>query len=220
MVSGGFISGIIYMIPDRVNLPLIPNELLESWAQTARIDLDDLMQTPGITLGHLEELLEAQARKLMLPILGTAAQAMAAQQPFQCPICQQPLRAEANNRQRTLNSVFGAFSVKRDYGWCLPCGRYCHPADQAMGLQPQAPASPRVQEITALMSIRGPYTQAAQDAKRLTGLLLNHSSVHREARRQGQRAIHCRQRDIDLSHTPQGVTELSARSATSKMGPF
>lgn len=208
------------MIPDTVNLSLIPNELLQSWAQTARTDLSALLQIPSITLGHLEELIEAQARKLMLPILGAAAQAMAAQQPFQCPICEPPLRAEANNRQRTLNSVFGSFSVKRDYGWCLTCGRYCHPADQAMGLQPQAPASPRVQEITALMSIRSPYAQAAQDAKRLTGLSLNHSSLHREARRQGQRAIQCRQRDIDLSHTPQGVVELSARSATSKMGPF
>jgi hypothetical protein len=70
------------------------------------------------------------------------------------------------------------------------------------------------------MSLRTPYAQATQDAKRLTGLSFNASSLHREAQRQGQRAIQCRQRDIDLSHTPQGVVELSARSATAQMGPF
>ena len=208
------------MIPDTVNLSLIPMDLLQSWAQTAQTDLGDLLQTPNITLGHLEELLEAQARKLMLPILSAAAQRRAAQLPFQCPICQQPLLAEASQRQRTLNTVFGSLTLKRDYGWCPTCGCYWHPADQALGLQPQAPASPRVQEIVALMSLRTPYAQATQDAKRLTGLSFNASSLHREAQRQGQRAIQCRQRDIDLSHTPQGVVELSARSATAQMGPF
>jgi hypothetical protein len=208
------------MIPDKVNLSLIPMDLLQSWAQTAQTDLGALLQTPNITLGHLEELLEAQARKLMLPILSAAAQRRVAQLPFQCPICQEPLLAEACQRQRTLNTVFGSLTLKRDYGWCPTCGRYWHPADQALGLQPQAPASPRVQEIVALMSLRTSYAQAAQDAKRLTGLLLNTSSLHRETQRQGQRAIQSRQRDIDLSHTPQGVAELSARSATAEVGPF
>jgi hypothetical protein len=77
-----------------------------------------------------------------------------------------------------------------------------------------------VQEIAALMSIRDPYAEAAKDVKRLTGLSLSASRLHREAQRQGQRAIQCRQRDIDLSHTPQGVAELSARSTTSDLAPF
>jgi hypothetical protein len=208
------------MISDNVNLSLIPNDLLESWTQAAQNHLSDLLQSPGITLGHLEELLEAQARKLMLPILSAAAQTLADQQPFQCPICQQPLLAEAHHRHRTLDTVFGSLALKRDYGWCPACARYWHPADQALGLQPQAPASPRVQEVAALVSLRSPYAQAAQDAKRLTGLSLNPSFLHREAKRQGQRAIQCRQRDIDLSHTPQGVAQLSARSATAKLGTF
>src|SRR5438445_1483429 len=219
-VNDFFISGIITIISDMVNPSLIPTNLVQSWAQAAEADLTALLLTPNLTLGHLEELLEAQARKLMLPILATAAQSLADQQPFQCPICHQPLLAEANNRQRTLDSVFGSLSLKRDYGWCPTCARYWHPADQALGLQPQAPASPRVQEISALLSLRDPYAQAAKDAKRLTGLALNASSLHREAQRQGQRAIQCRQRDNDLSHTPAGVAQLSARSETSKLGPF
>ena len=208
------------MIPDKVNPSFIPDDLLQSWAQTAQADLNDLLQTPGITLGHLEERLEAQARKLMLPILRAAAQEKAAQQPFQCPICGGALLAEAHQRSRTLDTVFGSFALKRDYGWCPTCARYWHPADPGLGLAPQAPASPRMQEIAALMSLRNPYAQAAKDAHRLTGLPLNPASLHREAKRQGQRAIQCRQRDIDLSRTPQGVAELSARSATTQKGPF
>ena len=74
-----------------VNPSLIPTNLVQSWAQAAEADLTALLLTPNLTLGHLEELLEAQARKLMLPILATAAQSLADQQPFQCPICHQPL---------------------------------------------------------------------------------------------------------------------------------
>ena len=208
------------MIADTVNPPLIPNHTLIAWAQTAQASLSALLQTPHITLGHLEELLEAQARKLMLPILRATAHTLAAAQPFRCPVCREPLQAEAKERSRGLDSIFGSFDLKRAYGWCPACRSYWHPADPALGLQPQAPASPRVQEIAALMSIRSPYARAAQDAQRLTGLSLSPSFLHREAQRQGQRAIELRQRDIALSHTPQGVAELSARSATAGLGPF
>ncbi len=203
-----------------VNSAFIPSKLLHSWAASAEAALNALLQSPHITLGHLEELLEAQARTLMLPILSAAVQKLADQQPFQCPVCQQALQAEARQRPRTLKSVFAAFTFKRDYGWCPTCAGYCYPADHALALAPNAPASPRVQEIAALMSIRDPYAEAAKDAKRLCGLSLNASSLHREAQRQGQRAIQWRQRDIDLSHTPQGVSELSARSQTSQLEPF
>ena len=208
------------MIPDTVNANLISNQWLLAWAQTAQASLTALLQAPHINLGHLEELLETQARALMLPILRAAAHALAAQQPFQCPVCHEPLLAEAKERLRGVDSVFGSFNLKRPYGRCPGCCTYWHPADPALGLQPQAPASPRVQEIAALMSIRSPYALAAQDAKRLTGLSPSPSFLHREAHRQGQRAIQLRQQDIALSHTPQGVAELSARSATATLGPF
>ena len=203
-----------------VNSSLIPSNLLASWALTARSELNTWLEDPSLTLGHLEELLEAQARKLMLPILSAAAQIRADRQPFECPLCHHPLLAEAHHRARNLHAVFGAFTFKRDYGWCPTCARYWHPADHALGLQPQAPASPRVQEIAALMSLRNPYAQAAKDAKRLNGLSFNASFLHREAHRQGQRAIQCRQRDIQLSRTPQGVAQLSGRSATSQLDAF
>ena len=208
------------MIPDTVNLNLISHSGLLAWAQTAQTSLAALLQSPHTNLGHLEELLEAQARTLMLPILCAAAHALAAQHPFRCPVCQEPLQAEAKERLRRVDSVFGSFDLKRAYGRCPDCRDYWHPADQRLGLQPQAPASPRVQEIAALMSIRSPYALAAQDAQRLTGLAPSPSFLHRETQRQGERAIQIRQRDIALSHTPQGVAQLSARSATGALGPF
>lgn len=156
----------------------------------------------------------------MLPILSAAAQALAALQPFVCHHCQEPLLVEAKKRLRGIDSVFGSFDFTRSYGACPACHSYCHPADRALGLQPQAPASPRVQEISALMSIRSPYAQAAQDAQRLTGLSPSPSFLHQETSRQGQRAIELREGDIALSHTSQGVAELAARSATAGVGPF
>jgi hypothetical protein len=203
-----------------VNPLFIPHDLMEAWAQTVQTQLSTLLQRPQVTLGHLEELLEAQGRTLLLPILSAAAHVLAARQAFHCPVCQQPLLAEARDRPRRLATVFGSFTFKRAYGWCPTCARYGHPADHALGLEPQAPASPRVQEIAALLSLREPYAPAAQAAHRLTGLSVSASGLHREAQRQGQRALQCRQQDIDLSHTPQGLAELSARSAAADRGPF
>lgn len=208
------------MIPVSVNPNFIPQDILSSWSQATQAALAALLQTPGITLGHLEELLEAQARKLMLPILSAAAHALAALQPFVCHHCQEPLRVEAKHRVRGIDSVLGSFDFTRPYGACPACHSYCHPADRALGLQPQAPASPRVQEISALMSIRSPYVQAAQDAQRLTGLSPSPSFLHQETSRQGQRALGLREADIALSYTPQGVAQLAARSATAGVGPF
>lgn len=210
----------MYMISDIVNTPFLSPDALQTWAQTTQASLVALLQSPNLNLGHLEEHLETQAKKLMLPILSAAAHALAAQQPFRCPLCRHDLQAEAKERWRGIDSVFGSFRLKREYGWCPGCRSYSHPADPALGLQPQAPASPRVQEISALMSLRSPYAQAAQDARRLTGLSPSPSFLHREAQRQGQRALQIRQQDIELARTPEGVAELSARSATAGLGPF
>jgi hypothetical protein len=208
------------MIPDNVNRDLIPNELLQTWAQAVRIRITTVLQAPGSTLGHLEAVLEAEAKNLLRPILAAATQRLADQQPFQCARCHAPLRAEARHRPRTLHAVFGALPLRRDYGWCPRCEVYGHPADAALGLHAAAAASPRVQEMAALISLRSPYAQAAQDARRLSGLALNSASLQRETLRQGQQAIQCRQDDLALARTPAGVAALSARSGTAALAPF
>lgn len=208
------------MIPEYVNPDFIQKELLDTWCQDTQSRLAALLKTPGCNLGHLEEALEAQSKELLRPILQAATQRLADQQPFQCSVCQTPLLAENQDRPRDLNTVCGSFVLKRHYGWCSACHCYCHPADHALGLAPHAPASPRVQEIAALMGLRLPFAQAAQDARRLTGLTLSPTRAFHEARRQGQRALRLRQRDLDLLADTQGVAALSARSGTDQHAPF
>lgn len=203
-----------------VNTHFFLTELVNTWVQSVQNQLTQLLQTPNLTLGQLEMVLEERGRELLLPILAAAANAAAVQQPFQCPVCHKPLLAQDQNRQRTLTTLFGPMVFRRDYGWCSTCARYWYPADQRLGLEPQAPASPRVQEIAALMSIRDPYGQGAKDVKRLTGLSLSASALHREVQRQGQRALQLRQRDIQLLNSPEGLAKLSAESGTAQLGPF
>ena len=115
------------MISDCVKSSLIPTDTVALWRAATLDCLAQLLGTANITLGHVEELLETQSRKLMLPILAAAA----AQQLFVCPVCGKPLQREAKMRPRTLDSVFGALGFKRDYGWCPKCEQYFHPADHA-----------------------------------------------------------------------------------------
>jgi hypothetical protein len=208
------------MLSDIVNENLLSNARFQDWAEGTLSQLATALQTPNLTLGHLEELLQVQAARLMLPILRAAAQKLADRQPFCCPHCQTTLRLHDAGRERKLAVVFGSMPLTRDYGWCPKCRTYQAPADQALGLQSKAPASPKVQEIAALLSVRGPYHSGAQDARRLSGLEFSAASLHREAQRQGQRALQLRQQDIERSKTMEGVAELSARSGTQHLAPF
>ena len=54
--------------------------------------------------------------------------------------------------------------------------------------------------------------QAQEDVRRITGIDLDPSSLHREARRQGERALVLRHADVALSKTLDGVCELAARA--------
>lgn len=208
------------MLSDSVKLDLIPSSLLQSWAQDTPAKLLAVLARPGINLGHLEELPQAQSDRLTLPILAAATQWLADRQPFCCPTCPHPLLAQDQNRPRTLRSVFGSLPLKRDYGWGPHCQSFSPPADAALGLQPLAPASPKVPELAALPSIRSPYGVGARDAQRLTGAGFNAAFPHREVQRQGQRALALRRQAIALAHTPPGLAELSARSGTAQLGPF
>ena len=219
----------LYMISVIVNTqkPLSLNSLLpaDTWnpaAWKAKIEqnIQQLIQGPTpITMGHLESFLEAQAKELMRPFLEKAAQQLIQSQALCCPLCHKTLHIEARNRDRDIHSVFGSIKLLRDYGWCPRCRERFYPGDIALGLNPRAEASPRVQEICALMVINGPAAQAQQHVERLTGMDLSPSTMHREALRQGQRAIELRQKDIALSKLPGGVAALAARANPPK-SPF
>jgi len=81
-----------------------------------------------------------------------------------------------------------------------------------LGLHVRAPASPRVQEICALSVLHAPAGRAEEDVRRMNGIDISTSTLHREARRQGERALQLRGRDVELSERESGVASLAARA--------
>lgn len=185
------------------------------WMEQVRGGLEGLMAN-GCDIGQLEAYIEKRLKELGRPLLEEAVQKLADRQPLSCPHCDGPLHVERHGRQRHVFSVFGKVPFLRSYGYCPRCQERFYPADRALGLQERAPASPRVQEICALMVLESPAGQAEANIRRLTGLDLGQASMHREARRQGERALQLRDADVALTNTTKGVAELAKRAQAPK----
>ena len=130
-----------------------------------------------------------------------------------CPDCGGRLKAHAGRRPRRVLARCGHILFRRGYGYCAACGRYAYPADAALGLHARASPSPLVQEICALEALAAPACRKARDARRLTGLDIDPSVMHREARRQGEAARALRDRDAELAKTPEGAAALAESAA-------
>lgn len=167
---------------------------------------------PDAGMGALELAVEQATRECRRQALESLVQAAAARPPLACPVCGRRLHVEAYARPRTVQAACGPVSFRRDYGFCPDCGQQAYPADHALGLHPRATASPRVQELCAIHALRGPTAQYAEDFRRLTGMQLDPSTVHREARRQGVRAQAQRDADAAQVHTAQGRARLTAHA--------
>lgn len=171
------------------------------------------------TMGVLEKLIEAELKVLGRPLLEQAAQQVADRQPLRCPRCGADLQMEVYRRGRHITGVFGEVHLVRDYGRCPQCHVRFYPADETLGLHGRAPASPRVQEICALMVLESPAGQVQDDLRRLNGLELGQATLHREARRQGERALVLRRADEALGKRLEGVAQLATRARPPAM-PF
>lgn len=163
-------------------------------------------------MGTLEKEVDRASLECRRQALERLVQRRADQQTQNCPTCQSELLVEARRRERQIRTPFGMIEYARDYGFCGRCNQYFYPADVTFGLQPRATASPRVQEICALTALRAPAVQVQDDVRRLTGIDLDPSTLHREARRQGQRALGCRDQDEKLTQSLTGVTQLAERA--------
>ncbi len=168
----------------------------------------------GVGMGSIETLVDRVSLECRRRALERLVQHACQQQPLLCPHCRQPLKVEEHHRPRRVNSTFGLIRFERTYGFCSACNQYLYPADITLGLQERAPASPRVQEICALTALRAPAGQVQQDVRRMTGLDLDPASLHREARRQGERALALREADVALTQTQEGRLALHARACT------
>lgn len=123
---------------------------------------------------------------------------------------------EARNQVRKIDSVVGPLHLGRDYGWCHKCQDCSYPADVRWGLQPNAPASPRVQEMAAEAVLKMPSAQAEKSLPRLGGCSLRSTTLHREASRQGQRALALQKADQHRTSTVEGVVQLANQAALPK----
>ena len=166
------------------------------------------------TMGDMEKAIDWQSLEVRRKVLERLTQAAARREAFDCPTCDRSLNVVDHHRQRTVDSSFGEVRFARSYGCCTSCQEHFAPADVALGLHDRAPASPRVQEICALTVLRAPAGQAEDDVRRLTGIQVGASTLHREARRQGERTLEIRDADEQLTQNLQGVAELAARAPT------
>ena len=184
------------------------------WMELLRTEVEkDAMN--GSSMGSLEKLIEKRIKELALPMLRYGAQLIADHQEMICPVCGTQLQVEEHERERTVKSVFGDVLIERSYGFCKTCEKPFYPADKTLGLHERATASPRVQEISSLSVLQAPAGQMSEDVRRMTGLDLTPSTLHREARRQGERALRLREKDVELTNTVNGVKELCKRAQSS-----
>jgi len=170
-------------------------------------------------MGAIEKALDRACMEIRRKALELIAKESAKQAPFVCPECNERLNAAAYNRKRTVNAAFGKISYERDYGFCPLCLEYFYPADLMLGMAERATASPRIQECCSLMALHGPAGRLKDDLRRLTGIDICTSTIHREARRQGDRALLLRDIDEQLTQSSEGIAMLSSRANTSQT-PF
>jgi hypothetical protein len=164
------------------------------------------------TMGEYEVLIDRCTLEIRRKALERLTRDAACRQELGCPQCGGKLRVEGHGRERTVESTFGKVRFARSYGWCAHCLCHAHPADVALGLNGRATTSPRIQEVCALTVLHGPAGRSEEDVRRMTGREIAASTMHREARRQGERALVLRERNARLAESPEGAACLSARA--------
>ena len=191
---------------------------LQAWRTDMEARLQRIQQHPEQNLGHMEEALAAAAQEPLRLLAQRAAQAKANATPCQCRECQRELSAQ-KFLARGIDSRFGHLLIWRRYGWCGHCQTWQFPADHALGLAKSAPASPYVQEISALLVTKMPPEQAVPVAQRL-GLDLGRCLLHREAHRQGLKAQEQRAQTLAQLDTWEGLQQLACHTQGPPTQPF
>src|ERR1035438_5553691 len=192
---------------------------LQAWLKDMDARLEVILAHPEQNLGEIEEQLARSVKEPLRLLAQRAAQVKANAQPCQCPEHHRELTHQ-KSLCRTIHSRFGRLTIWRRYGWCSRCGGWHFPPDYALGLGRKAPASPYVQEISALLVSKMPAEQAVLVAERL-GLDLSRCGLHQEARRQGLKAQAWRAQFVAQLDTWEQIQQLaSAATEGSPAQPF
>lgn len=192
---------------------------LQAWQQDLEQRLAHLQQHPEHNLGFVEEELARASREPLRLLAERAAQAQANATPCRCPRCRGEL-ARQQVLSRGIDSRFGRLTLYRAYGWCPTCERWHFPADLVLGLHKHSPASPYLQEVTALLNTKMPTEQAVEVAHRF-GLDLSRCFIHREAHRQGLQAQEVRRARLAQLDSWEGLqTVAHAPDGPAPSAPF
>jgi len=191
---------------------------LQAWRQDLEARLETVQQHPEQNLGFIEEHLALGAREPLRLLAQRAAQAKANATPCRCRQCQVEL-VNQKSLSRTIDSRFGPLVVFRRYGWCSHCEVWHFPADYALGLARNAPASPYLQEVSALLVSKMPPEQAVRVAERF-GLKLSRCLLHREAHRQGLKAEAARADSLAQLDTWEDLQQLARATEGPPAQPF
>jgi len=128
---------------------------VQAWRQDMDARLQLIQQNQDQNLGHIEEELARAAKEPLRKLAERAAQSKANATACQCLHCHRKL-SDQKLLSRRVDSRFGSLLLWRRYGWCEHCQQWQFPADHALGLGRQAPASPYLQEISALLVSKMP----------------------------------------------------------------
>lgn len=191
---------------------------IEAWQRDMEQRLAKIHQHPEQNLGFVEEALACAAQEPLRLLAERAAQAKASATPCRCPHCQIELTRE-QVLGRSIDSRFGPLKLYRKYGWCDSCEAWHFPADLVLGLNKNSPASPYLQEVSALLNTKMPSEQAVEVAGRF-GLELSRCFIHREAHRQGLKAQKVRQARLGQLDTWEGIQGLAAQNDGPAVEPF
>jgi hypothetical protein len=184
---------------------------VQAWLKDMDKRLEVIFAHPEQTLGEIEEQLAHSVKEPLRLLAQRAAQIKANAVPGQCPEHHREL-TQQKYLCRTIHSRFGQLTLWRRYGWCCQCEQWHFPADYALGLGRKAPASPYLQEISALLVSKMPAEQAVLVAERL-GLDLSRCGLHQEAYRQGLQAQELRTQFVTQLDTWEQIQQV-ARIAT------
>ncbi|MBI4772532.1 MAG: hypothetical protein HY784_19390, partial [Chloroflexi bacterium] len=187
---------------------------VQAWLNDMDARLEVIFQHPEQNLGEIEEQLARSVKEPLRLLAQRAAQVKANAVPCHCPECHRELTHQ-KYLSRTIHSRFGPLTLWRRYGWCPRCGQWHFPADYALGLGRKAPASPYLQEISALLVSKMPAEQAVLVAARL-GLDLSRCGLHQEAHRQGLKAQEWRARFVAQLDTWEQIKQVAG---TATEGP-
>lgn len=191
---------------------------LAAWRDDLQQRVATILQHPEQHLGFVEEALARAAQEPLRLLAQRAAQLKANTTPCQCARCQGELTRQ-KLLPRTLHSRFGPLRFWRRYGWCPDCEAWHFPADYALGLAKKAPASPYLQEISALLTTKMPPDQAVAVAQRF-GVDLSRCTLHREAHRQGLKAQQTRAAALAQLDSWENFTALARATQGPPAQPF